>query len=67
MSNVITYEINTVHGDSGGLIFDEIGRFIGIHKKGSPNSGLTFSNSKGELLPWFLSAVKSKNFRSPCM
>jgi hypothetical protein len=64
---VLDYQgINTLPGDSGSAVIDMNGRLIALHKKGDPNSGLTFSYD-GQLDPWFLSQSAAKNYLSPCV
>lgn len=57
--------INTESGDSGSPIFDSNGRFIGIHKSGNPNKGITFTFN-GKVPPFFISS-QPLNCQSPCI
>lgn len=61
MGNVVCYAFNTKVGDSGSPLFDDNGRFIGLHKQGNPNGGLTFS-CDGKVHVYFLSQASQKNF-----
>jgi len=61
--NMIDYKINTKEGVSGSPVFDQGGRFIGIHKKKGNSKGINTGVyfGKSNLPPFFMSQTLPKN------